>query len=86
MKSNILHSAGYHYHKSVDGAQLNRLVTAQGLHSFEKFSIAINSWTQCTGQVHRRQRKIMSPARSGAILPSIVPQDGIKGLTFGVVT
>ena len=42
----ILHSAGYHFPKSVDRAQLNRLTignglaTVEGLHSFELFSIA----------------------------------------------
>jgi hypothetical protein len=44
----ILHSAGYHYPKSVERAQLNKvvagngIVAAQGLHSFEQFSIGIH--------------------------------------------
>ncbi|KAH8998334.1 cytochrome P450 [Lactarius hatsudake] len=47
----ILHSAGYHYLKTIDRAQFSRLAAGNGLVAAE-------------GQAHHRQRKIMSPAFS----------------------
>ncbi|KAH9025548.1 cytochrome P450 [Lactarius hengduanensis] len=45
----ILHSAGYHYPKTIDRAQFIRLLAGNGLVAAE-------------GQAHHRQRKIMTPA------------------------
>ena len=47
----VLHSAGYHYPKSVERTELSRILAgngvpaAQGLHSFDKFSIATHDAT-----------------------------------------
>jgi hypothetical protein len=46
----ILHSAGYHYPKAVERAQIlnlvsgNGLATVQGLHFFVRFSIATHCY------------------------------------------
>ena len=47
----VLHSAGYHYPKSVERMQVNKvslgngIVSAQGLHAFNPFSIATHDAT-----------------------------------------
>ncbi|KAH8995444.1 cytochrome P450 [Lactarius akahatsu] len=56
----ILHSAGYHYPKTIDRAQFSRLAAGNGLVAAE-------------GQVHHRQRKIMSPAFSTHQVQSFLP-------------
>ncbi|KAH9066246.1 cytochrome P450 [Lactarius vividus] len=56
----ILHSARYHYPKTIDRAQFSRLATGNGLVAAE-------------GQVHHRQRKIMSPAFSTHKIQSFLP-------------
>ncbi|KAH9012298.1 cytochrome P450 [Lactarius pseudohatsudake] len=53
----ILHSPGYHYPKTIDRAQVSRIV---GLAAAE-------------GQAHRRQRKIMNPAFSAHQMQSFLP-------------
>ncbi|KAI9446036.1 cytochrome P450 [Lactarius indigo] len=47
----VLHSAGYHYLKTIDRAQFSRLAIGNGIISAQ-------------GQAHHRQRKIMNPAFS----------------------
>jgi cytochrome P450 len=56
----ILHSAGYHYPKSVERAQLNKVVAGNGI-------------VAAQGQDHHRQRKIMSPAFSTPQVQSFLP-------------
>ena len=74
----VLHSAGYHFPKSIERAQLikvaagNGLIAAQGLYSFEEFLVATNL-RNCTGQAHHRQRKMMSPAFSPVQVQSFLP-------------
>jgi cytochrome P450 len=74
----ILHSAGHHYPKTAEKAQLlkliagNGLAAVQGLQPFRRFSIATHNYI-CTGQVHHRQRKIMSPAFSPLQVQSFLP-------------
>jgi cytochrome P450 len=74
----ILHSAGYHYPKTVERAHFIKLisgdgiVSAQGMHSLGSFSITAQIYN-CTGQAHHRQRKIMSPAFSTHQVQSFLP-------------
>jgi cytochrome P450 len=74
----VLHSAGYHYPKSAERAQLikvaagNGLIAAQGLYSLETVVIATHGHN-CTGQAHHRQRKMMSPAFSPVQVQSFLP-------------
>ncbi|KAH8998336.1 cytochrome P450 [Lactarius hatsudake] len=56
----ILHSAGYHYSRTIDRAQFSRMATGNGIVVAE-------------GQAHRRQRKIMSPAFSAHQIQSFLP-------------
>ncbi|KAH9066245.1 cytochrome P450 [Lactarius vividus] len=56
----VLHSAGYHYLKTIERAQFSRLAAGNGLVAAE-------------GQVHHRQRKIMSPAFSANQIQSFLP-------------
>ncbi|KAH9173529.1 cytochrome P450 [Lactarius sanguifluus] len=56
----ILHSAGYHYPKTIDRAQFSRLAAGNGL-------------VAAQGQAHHRQWKIMSPAFSTHQVQSFLP-------------
>ncbi|KAN0136054.1 cytochrome P450 [Lactarius tabidus] len=56
----VLHSAGYHYPKTVERAHLIKLISGDGLVSAQ-------------GQAHHRQRKIMSPAFSTHQVQSFLP-------------
>jgi cytochrome P450 len=56
----ILHSAGYHYPKTVERAHFIKLISGDGIVSAQ-------------GQAHHRQRKIMSPAFSTHQVQSFLP-------------
>ncbi|KAH9025550.1 hypothetical protein EDB84DRAFT_1273459, partial [Lactarius hengduanensis] len=56
----ILHSAGYHYPRTIHWAQFARLVSGNGLVAAE-------------GQAHHRQRKIMTPAFATHQIQSFLP-------------
>ncbi|KAN0129562.1 cytochrome P450 [Lactarius tabidus] len=56
----ILHSAGYHYPKAAERAQILNLVSGNGLATVQ-------------GQVHHRQRKIMTPAFGTHQVESFLP-------------
>ncbi|KAH8995443.1 cytochrome P450 [Lactarius akahatsu] len=56
----VLHSAGYHYPKTIDRAQVSRMTTGNGIVAAE-------------GRAHHRQRKIMSPAFSTHQIRSFLP-------------
>ncbi|KAH9066249.1 cytochrome P450 [Lactarius vividus] len=56
----ILHSARYHYPKTIDRAQFSRLATGNGLVGAE-------------GEAHHRQRKIINPAFSTHQIRSFLP-------------
>ncbi|KAI9446037.1 cytochrome P450 [Lactarius indigo] len=56
----ILHSAGYHYPKTIERAQFSRLVAGNGI-------------IVAQGQAHHRQRKIISPAFSTHQVQSFLP-------------
>ncbi|KAH8995441.1 cytochrome P450 [Lactarius akahatsu] len=56
----ILHSAGYHYSRTIDKAQFLRMATGNGIVVAE-------------GQAHRRQRKVMNPAFSTHQIQSFLP-------------
>jgi cytochrome P450 len=74
----VMHSAGYHYPKAAERAQImnlingNGLSTVQGLHFFVRFSISTHCY-YCIGQVHHRQRKIMTPAFTAHQVESFLP-------------
>ncbi|KAH9025552.1 cytochrome P450 [Lactarius hengduanensis] len=56
----VLHSAGYHYPKTIDRAQVSRMATGNGIVAAE-------------GRAHHRQRKIISPAFSTHQIQSFLP-------------
>ncbi|KAI9430949.1 cytochrome P450 [Lactarius psammicola] len=56
----ILHTAGYHYPKTVDRAQFSKLITGNGI-------------VGAQGQAHHRQRKVMSPAFSPSQMQTFLP-------------
>ncbi|KAF8258386.1 cytochrome P450 [Lactarius quietus] len=56
----VLHSAGYHYLKAVERAQISKLINGNGI-------------VAAQGQAHHRQRKIMSPAFTTSQVQSFLP-------------
>jgi cytochrome P450 len=56
----VMHSAGYHYPKAAERAQIMNLINGNGLSTVQ-------------GQVHHRQRKIMTPAFTAHQVESFLP-------------